>query len=51
MGIKHSKKQILKSNSFKEYRDILNVLLSEGAGYEKEEVKRILEDFLKGETD
>lgn len=43
----HTKKQYLESSSFREYRDALAVILEDGKQYTKDEVNKVLDDFLK----
>ena len=46
---KFTKEGIIKSKSYKKYRDILSVLLTEEKEYTKNEVKRLLDDYLNKE--
>ncbi len=46
---KFTKGSIIKSKSYKKYRDILSVLLTEEKEYTKNEVKRLLDDYLNKE--
>ena len=40
-----SKKQIVKSEKYKDYRDVLSALLIEGIEYSFEEIDNIIEQF------
>lgn len=43
----YSKWQFLKSKEYKKYRDLLNVLLKDNVLYGKDEVKKIIDGYLK----
>lgn len=45
---KYSKKQFLSAKKFTEYRYVLDVLLKDDTLYTTEEVKNLVEKFMKG---
>lgn len=45
-----SKKQLICSEKFGGYRDILSVLLKDGAEYSVEKAKQMIENYLKGKV-
>ena len=46
----YTKEQILGSKKYKDRRDILGVLLTDGAEYTLEKVDSLLEKFMKGKV-
>ena len=42
-----TKEQILKSNTFREYRDLLAAVLVDGKSYSKEQVNKEIKKFYK----
>lgn len=47
---KFSKQQLLGADSLSDRRDILSVLLSDGATYTAAEAKNMIEGFMKGQV-
>lgn len=46
----YSKRQFLKSEEYKKYKDLLNVLLEDNKFYEKTEVSKMIDGYLKGKV-
>jgi len=44
---KYSKQQIVNSNKYSKYKDILTAVLKEDAKYSNEEVEKIIKNFLE----
>ncbi len=47
MDAKFTKRQIISSERYRRYRDVLAVILSDGAAYSHKEIKKALDGFLK----
>lgn len=47
IDVKYSKGQFLKSQNYKSYRDLIDVLLENGKFYTKNEVEKAIESYLK----
>ncbi len=47
---KYGKNDIIKSNKFAEYVDVLHVILEDDKLYSVDEVKSLIEKFLKGKV-
>jgi len=45
---KFSKKQLLKSNYYKDKKDLINALLNDNEYYSKDEANKIIDNYLKG---
>jgi len=45
---KFSKRQLLKSNYYKDKKDLINALLNDNEYYSKDEVDKIIDEYLKG---
>lgn len=44
---KFTKMQLVQSQKYRQYRDVLTVILSDNASYTHKEVKQVLDKFLK----
>lgn len=44
---KYSKTRILSSDTYKRHRDLLKVLLADGKSYTKQEIKNLIDGYLK----
>lgn len=47
---KFSKEQILKSEKYKDKRDLINALLKEDKRYSLSDVDKLIDDFMKGKV-
>lgn len=47
---KFSKKEILKSQRYRERRDLLTALLKDGKQYSHDEVQTLIDNFMKGKV-
>lgn len=47
---KFSKEQLLKSQKYKDERDLINALLKEDKKYSLSDVDKIIDDFMKGKV-
>ncbi|MCH5205654.1 MAG: hypothetical protein J1F09_01790 [Oscillospiraceae bacterium] len=46
----YTKRQIVNSEKFSKHRDLLNALLKDDKSYTEGDVKKILDDYLKGKV-
>ena len=47
---KYTKKQIIKSKTFIDNKDLLNAVLKEDKSYSKQEINKIIENYKKGKV-
>lgn len=46
--VKFTKKQLKESKKYREYRDILSVVLKDSESYSHDDVEKFIDDFLNG---